>query len=50
MAASEEADVMDAIIEAGEDIFLQVICSPISDERMFDQYKFVMISLQSLGH
>ena len=48
VAASEDADTVLAIFGAGEDTFVQVICSPISNAEMFEQYQYVIASIQAL--
>ena len=48
VAASEDADTVLAIFGAGEDTFVQVICSPISNAEMFEQYQYVLASIQAL--
>ena len=48
VAASEDADTVLAIFGAGENTFVQVICSPISNAEMFEQYQYVIASIQAL--
>ena len=48
VAASEDADTVLAVFGAGEGAFVQVICSPISNAEMYEQYQYVLASIQAL--
>lgn len=48
LAASEDADTVLAVFGAGEGAFVQVICSPISNAEMYEQYQYVLASIQAL--
>jgi len=48
IAVSQDADTMTAIINAGEGTFVQVVCSPISDASIADQFRYVVASIQAI--
>lgn len=49
LVMSEKDNSVFVIIGAGEGQFVQVVCSPISNATMYEQFKYTLASLQSLG-